>query len=146
MQLLLPQLQQVKDLSQDMVNLAHTYQQQGDTASAQAALQMAISLGGRYASPTPGEPVISQLVGLAVERNALGKMDPSAPYGNDGQTVQNYRDQVVQQFAALEQRSDQVGALMPQISEEDYVIYHDRWLMFGEQNAEQWVISKYGQK
>jgi hypothetical protein len=106
---------------------------------------MAISLGGRYASPTPGEPVISQLVGLAVERNALGKMDPNALYGSDGQTVQNYRDQVVQQFTALEQRSDQVGALLPQISEQDYVIYHDRWLMFGEQNAEQWVISKYAQ-
>jgi RNA polymerase sigma factor (sigma-70 family) len=145
MQLLLPQLQQVKDLTQDMVNLAKTYQQQGDTASAQAVLQMAIGLGGRYASPTPGEPVISQLVGLAVERNALGKMDPNAPYGSDGQTVQNYRDQVVQEFTSLQQRSDQVGALLPQISEQDYVIYHDRWLMFGEQNAGQWLINKYAQ-
>jgi RNA polymerase sigma factor (sigma-70 family) len=145
MQLLLPQLQQVKDLSHDMIDLAKTYQQQGDTASAQAVLQMAISLGGRYADPTPGEPVISQLVGLAVERNALGKMDPNAQYGGNGQTVQDYLNQNKQQFTDLEQRSDQVGALMPQISEQDYVIYHDRWLMFGEQNAEQWLISKYAQ-
>lgn len=145
MQLLLPQLQQVKDLGHDMVNLAQTYQQQGDTASAQAALQMAVNLGAQYNGATPGEPVISQLVGIALERIALGNMDPNAPYGSDGQTVQNYRDQLNQQFTALEQRSAQVEALMPQISEQDYVIYHDRWLMFGEQNAEQWIISKYAQ-
>lgn len=145
LQLLLPQLQQVKDLGHDMVDLAQTYQQQGDTASAQAALQMAADLGARYNGATPGEPVISQLVGIALERIALGNMDPNAPYGTDGQTVQNYRDQLNQQFTALEQRSAQVEALLPQMSEQDYITYHDRWLMFGEQNAEQWIISKYAQ-
>ena len=25
------------------------------------------------------------------------------------------------------------------------LVYRDRWLMFGEQNAENWVIAKYGQ-
>lgn len=146
LQLLLPQLQEVKDLGHDMVNLAQSYQQEGDTASAQAALQMAVDLGARYNGATPGEPVISQLCGIALERIALGKMDPNAAYGSDGQTVQNYRDQLNQQFTALEQRSAQVEALLPQMSEEDYITYHDRWLMFGEQNAEQWVVAKYAQK
>ena len=26
----------------------------------------------------------------------------------------------------------------------DLIIYKNRWLMFGEENAQQWVISKYG--
>jgi hypothetical protein len=37
------------------------------------------------------------------------------------------------------------GQLIPMMSEQDWTIYHDRWLMFGEQNAENWVIGKYGQ-
>ena len=146
LQLLLPQLQQVKDLGLDMVNLAKTYQQQGDTVSAQAALQMAVNLGDRYSNPAPGEPVISQLVGIALERIALGNMDPAAQYGSSGQTVQDYRNQLQQQQTQLYQWSDQVESLLPQMSEQDWIIYRDRWLTFGEQNAEQWVISKFAQK
>ena len=40
-QLLLPQLQQVKDLGLSLVDLAKSYRQAGDETSAQAALQIA---------------------------------------------------------------------------------------------------------
>jgi RNA polymerase sigma factor (sigma-70 family) len=142
-QLLLPQLKQTKDLGLDMIDLAKSYQQSGDTASAQAAFQMAINLGGRYSTPAPGEPVISQLVGMAIQIIALKGMDPNAPYGNSGQTVQDQINQVLQQKQELTQRSSQVEALLPQVSEQDWIVYRDRWLMFGEQNAENWVIDKY---
>ena len=55
MQLLLPQLAQFKQLGLDTVDLANAYRQAGDTASVQTALQMAASLGQRYANPSPGE-------------------------------------------------------------------------------------------
>jgi RNA polymerase sigma factor (sigma-70 family) len=145
-QLLLPQLKQTKDLGLSMIDLAKSYQQAGDSGSAQAALQMAIDLGARYSTPSPGEPVISQLVGQAVQIIALKTMDPNAPYGNSGQTVQDQLNQVLQQKKELQQRSTQVEALEPAISEQDWITYRDRWLMFGEQNAENWIISKYGQK
>jgi len=144
-QLLLPQLQQTKDLGLDMINLAKSYQQAGDSDSAQAALQMAISLGTRYSTPSPGEPVISQLVGQAVQIIALKTMDPNAAYGSSGQTVQDQLNQLLQQKEQLQQRASQVEALSPAISEQDWINYRDRWLTFGEQNAENWVISKYGQ-
>lgn len=146
MQLLLPQLQQVKDLGLDMVQLSQSYQQAGDRASAQAALQMALSLAQRYANPTPGESAISELVGLHLEGVALKNMDPQSAYGTDGQTVQDVLNQVSQQRAALEDRSQKVQALVPTISEDDWINYRDRWLMFGEENAEQWLIDKYAQK
>ncbi len=146
LQLLLPQLQQVKDLGHDLVDLANSYQQQGDPASAQSAIQMAINLGQRYGETSPGEPAISQLVGLALETIALKNMDPNTQYGNNGQTVQDYLNQIQQQKTALQDRSTQVESIAPTLTEQDWIIYRDRWLMFGEQNAEQWVISKYGQK
>lgn len=142
-QLLLPQLQQVKDLGLDLVNLANTYQQQGDSSSAQAALQMAINLANHYASPTPGEAAISQLVGLTLEGIALKDMDPAAQYGSDGQTVQDYLNQLKQQRTALQQQASQIESVLPQLSDQDWIIYHERWMMFGEQNAAQWIINKY---
>jgi hypothetical protein len=45
--LLLPQLAEYKGVSQNLVELANAYRQSGDEASAQAALQMATSLGQR---------------------------------------------------------------------------------------------------
>jgi RNA polymerase sigma factor (sigma-70 family) len=144
-QLLLPQLQQTKDLGIALVNLAKSYQQNGDTDSAQAAFQMAINLGGRYSNPSPGEPAISQLVGIALQQRTLKAMDPNAAFGNNGQTVQDQLNNLQQQRSQLEQHSSQMETLMPQLTEQDWIVYRDRWMTFGEQNAENWVISKYGQ-
>jgi hypothetical protein len=45
----------------------------------------------------------------------------------------------------LKQQSHEVGTLVPTMSDQDWIIYNDRWQTFGEQNAYQWVINKYGQ-
>ncbi len=145
MQLLLPQLIQMKQLGLDMVDLANSYRQTGDESSAQAALQMAANLGQRYGITSAGEPEVSQLVGLALERIALGKMDPNSAYGSTGQTVQERMDQIAQQNLALKQLNQQLEPLLPNLSDQDWINYKDRWRAFGEQAAMQWVIGKYGQ-
>ena len=127
-----------------MVELAKSYQQTGDSDSAQAAMQMAIDLGQRYGTASPGEPVLSQMVGLSIEIRALNAMDPNAAYGSSGQTVQDKLSQIKQQHDNLRQQSEQVNALLPAMSEQDWTIYNDRWLTLGEQNAYQWVINRYG--
>jgi RNA polymerase sigma factor (sigma-70 family) len=143
-QLLLPQLQQVKDLGLDLVDLSKSYQQAGDSDSAQTTLQMAASLGQRYAAMAPAEAEISQLVGMAVERMALGAMDPGSPYGDNGQTVQDQINQVNQARATLQELSQQVEPLLNSISDQDYLIYKERWIAFGEEAAARWLIGKYG--
>src|SRR5207253_548147 len=87
-QLLLPDLAELRQLSKQMVALANTYRQSGDTASADAALQMNIALGQRFGG-YPGEPCINQLVGIAIERDALTTLDPNGAFGSTGQTVQD---------------------------------------------------------
>jgi RNA polymerase sigma factor (sigma-70 family) len=145
-QLMLPQLAQMKQLGLDAVDLANAYSQAGDSSSAQAVLQMAANLGQGYATPSPGESEISQLVGIFIERKALQAMNPNSPYGNSGQTVQDQLNELAQQRASVKELDQQVSNLLPEMSDQDWIIYQNRWLMFGEANAQSWVVNKYGQK
>ena len=145
-QLLLPQLQQVKDLGLDLVGLSKSYQEAGDSDSAQTTLQMAADLGQRYSTSAPGETEISQLVGMALERAALGAMDPGSPYGDNGLTVQDQINQLTQERATINELNQQAAPLMDSLSDQDYITYKDRWMAFGEEAALQWVIGKYGQQ
>jgi len=128
----------------DLIDLSQSYRQAGDAASAQTALEMANSLGQRYATAAPGEAEISQLVGIALEKLSLGAMDPNAPYGDNGQTVQDQLNQVNQQRAALNALNQQADPLIQSLSDQEYTAYKDRWMAFGEEAALRWVIGKYG--
>jgi RNA polymerase sigma factor (sigma-70 family) len=142
--LLLPQLAQMKDLIGSIVDLANSYRQAGDETSAQAALQIGANLGQRYSASAPGEAEISQLVGVAIERIALSKMDPNSPYGSNGETVQERLNHLSQQRDVLMQLNDQLNPLLPKLSDQDWISYKDRWRAFGEEAAVRWVIGKYG--
>jgi len=142
-QLLLPQLALLKGLGMDLNELASTDLQNGDAAAAQDSLQMAATLGQRYSNGAAGEAEISQLVGIALERSALGAMDPNSQYTDD-QTVGQRLDQLNQQRATLNNLNQQLEPLLAGMSDQDWIVYKDRWRMFGEESAMRWVISKYG--
>ena len=142
----LPQLMQVKQLGGDLVALANAYSQSGDQASAQAALQMTLNLGQRYGEGPANLPLISQLVGVAVQRMALNAMDPSSPYDASGQTVQQRLSQIVQQRAAVTELVQRAEPLMPTMSDQELLNYVNRRMLFGEVAAMQWAVGKYGQK
>ncbi len=144
-QLLLPQLFDIKDLGLNLLSLAQTYQQSGDTSSAQQAFQMAAALGQRYSTAQPGEPEVSQLVGMWIEHQALGGMDPNTAVGDNGQTAQNQLDQLNQARATLKDLNDQAQPYFDTMSDTDYMTYKDRWMAFGEEAALRWVINKFGQ-
>ena len=135
----------MKELSQNLTELAKSYRQAGDESSAQAVLQMAANLGQRYSYVSPGEPEISQLVGIAIERIALKEIDPNSAYGAGG-TVKDRLDQLAQQNTGLWQLAKQTEALMPKMTDQDWISYKDRWRNFGEEAAGRWLINKYGQK
>ncbi len=143
----LPQLAPMKQLGQDLVDLANAYRQSGDPASAQVALQMAMDLGQRYVPASAGDALVSQLVGLVIQRNALGAMDPNSPYGDSGQTVRDQFNRIEQQRAALQELGRQAGSLLEKAnSDRDWINYVDRWMIFGDLNAARWMVNKYGQQ
>jgi RNA polymerase sigma factor (sigma-70 family) len=144
--LMLPQLLEMKHLGQDLVALSNAYSQSGDQTSAQAAFQMAMNLGQRYGDTSTPEMLISQLVGIAIERMALNTMDPNSPYGGTGQTVQDQLNQIIQQKAAIAELMQQAEPLLPTMSDQDVLNYENRRRAFGEVAAAQWLVNKYGQK
>jgi hypothetical protein len=145
MALVLPQLVELKQLNEQMINLATAYRQAGDEASAQAAIQMDAALGQRL--DVPGNTaLITQLVGMSIESIALRQMDPNASYGNSGETVQQRLDEVNQRRTTLTDFAKQLDGIYETISAADWISYHDRWLAFGEDNAVRWLLDKYGRK
>jgi hypothetical protein len=145
MTLLLPQFAELKQLNSDMVELATAYRQAGDESSAQIALQMDAALGQRLDAPG-NTSLLSQLVGMAIESQALKQMDPTAPYGSSGQTVQDRLDEVTQRRTTQTEFGKQLDVIYTTISASDWISYHDRWMSFGEENAMRWLLDKYGHK
>jgi hypothetical protein len=145
-QLMLPQLQQIKSLATGLITAAKSYQDAGDTDSAAAVLQMVDALGARYATAMPAEAEVSQLVGMAVERMALGSMDPTSPYGDNGQTVQDAINQLTQDRAMYDQLNQAAEPILENLSDQDYLTYKDRWMAFGEESALRWLIATHGQQ
>ena len=144
MLLLLPHLGEMKQLTQDTITLANSYRQAGDGASAEAALQMALNLGKRL-DGSPGQSLINQMVGAAIQGIALRAMDPASPYGDGGQTVQDRLNQLADQRTAITHLTSQFDAVQQQVSDQDWISYKDRWRTFGEEAALRWVVSKYSQ-
>jgi hypothetical protein len=105
-----------------------------------------VNLGRNVDDNESGAPfLINTLVGMNIERNALSAMDPSAPYGSDGQTVQDQLNQLAQQKTALKNLNDQFNTTaVPAMSQQDWISYQQRQNIFGEAAADQWAIAKYG--
>ena len=138
----LPQLAQLKGLAQNTVALAASYRQAGDESSAQAALQMAIGLGQQLDAPSgTGMPLVTRLVGIAIERMALGSMDSASAYG-DG-TVQQQLDQLVQRRNSIQGMVKQSTLFREQMTADDWLNYNERTRSFGEENALAWMLNKY---
>jgi hypothetical protein len=140
----LPHLSQLKQLTQQVVDLAASYRQAGDEASAQAALQIGSSLGQRLA--TGQSTLIQDLVGIAVEKMALSSMDPASPYGSGGQTVKDRLDQLQQQRQAIKALAGPSEGLLQSIPEQDVASYFERLKVFGEYSTMQWLVAKYGKQ
>ena len=145
-EIMLPQVSQLEHLGNNIVDLAKAYNQAGDAASAQAALQIAMALGQQYANPSPGKTEISQLVGLAIQEKALQSMAPNSTYGDSEQTVQDLLNGITQQRAAIKGLSRQATDLFSAMLDQDWIIYKERFTAFGGLAADQWVINKYGQQ
>jgi hypothetical protein len=140
----LPHLAELKKLEQNLVDLANTYRQAGDEASAQAALQLGAGLSDRLRY-SGNQFLIQDLVGVAAERILLDGMDPSAAYGADGQTVKDRLDQITHEREELKAQGKQIEAILPMMSEQDLVAYFDRIKLLGEASASRWAVGKYGQ-
>jgi hypothetical protein len=143
---LMPNRGDLKQLAYNMVELAKSYQRAGDEDSAQCVLQMAAQLGQRGQTGGPGQITTDKFLGFAMENLALNAMNPSSPYGDNGQTVRDRLNQIAQQKAALQQMVLRADSFRGMLSDQDWIGLSDRLKIFGEEAALRWVLSKYGNK
>jgi len=141
-----PQLKALKDLCARMVELANSYRQAGDETSAQAALQMAVSLGENFdgSKGAANRPPTTRATAFAIEYRALQSMDPAAPFGSGGGTVKDQLDRIAQQKAGITELCNQLDALYPKATPQDMINFLDRARLFGDESAMQWLTQKYG--
>jgi hypothetical protein len=138
----LPQLIEMKTLAQNAVDTAASYRQAGDQNSSQAMLQVAIGLGQQLdASSGTCVPLVTRLVGIAIERMAFGSIDPSSGYG-DG-TIQQQVDQLIQRRNSIQDLVKQSEPFQQQMTPDDWLSYNERTVNFGEEKAIGWLLTKY---
>jgi tetratricopeptide (TPR) repeat protein len=143
--LLLPHLVELKQMGQNLTDAANAYRQSGDTASAQSLLQMGTRFGQEM-TESPTQPLITTLVGVAIQRIMLNAMDPNAPYDSAGQTVQNRIDDLIQQRRAIQALAQQSDGLFQNMSDQDLASYFDRRKSLGELDTLHWALNKYGRR
>jgi RNA polymerase sigma factor (sigma-70 family) len=144
--LLMPHLAQVGELGRNLVEFATTYQVSGEEATQQTILQQVVNLGRRYQDPSLRESLLSLLVGINLERNALTAMDPNRPSGLENLTVQDRIDQLAQRRSAIKELNRQAQPLWQSMSDETWTEYLQRSQAEGEENALHWLVTQPASK
>lgn len=138
----LPQLAQLKNLSQNIGDLANRYRESGDVASAQATIQMGLNLTQRISEGSGPSWIIQDLVGIASEIKLLESADPASPYDGLGRTVQDRINELSQNREEIKRLGRQSESVMQNLSEPDLIRFLDRWTLSGELDALRWAANR----
>ncbi|MGA2866552.1 MAG: hypothetical protein ABSF95_18920 [Verrucomicrobiota bacterium] len=153
----LPQLARLKRLGQNMVELATLYRQAGDEASAQAALQMGLNLAQRVGEPSGNHYLINELVGVNIESQILGSMDPGSQFDDGKGTVKDRLDELARRREEIKrladpstwmggERRDVLVTLWEKMPPQDLISFYDRVKVSGEREALRWALNKLGKQ
>ena len=140
----LPHLAELRGLGQSLAELAQTYRESGDEASAMAALQLGVALGRQLVEPGGHSPIIGEFVGMAIEKQLLETLDPASIYDASGRTVRDRLDELVQEREARKALWKQAEPRLRTLSDADRAGYYERLRVSGELDAWRWVVSLPG--
>jgi hypothetical protein len=138
----LPHLAELQGLGQSLGELAKSYRQAGDDASARAAVQLGVTLGHQIAEPSAQNPVIAEFVGLALERQILEALEPSSPYDDAGLSVKDRLEALTRERESLKALLHQGESLLRNAAPPDLANYYDRMRTAGESEALRWLVSR----
>ncbi|RYD72915.1 MAG: hypothetical protein EOP84_22375 [Verrucomicrobiaceae bacterium] len=141
-QLPLPLLNEMRFLSSQMDELSQSYLQEGDTASAEATVRIALNLGEQYRA-SGNALLVHQQLGWDIGQNALRTLDPGSQFGDSGRSVQDLLDSMNMQRREVSSLLKESVPLQDLMEPEDWVVYTDRMKMLGEPNAMRWLLAKY---
>lgn len=140
--LLLPHLQELKNLGQSGTELAKLYQQSGDYDSALALRQATLALGQSFEADSTGGALLKSLVGINIQNMVLRSMDPASIYDDSGRTVKDELAALQERRNALKELGKQVDSVYLTLTEREIISYFDRMKTFGELAATQWLVNR----
>jgi hypothetical protein len=136
----IPQASRLRALSRQLLALQTQYARAGDAESAQVVAEMGVRLGTQMQMQM-GNVLVEELVGMAIERGSLERLDPNAILEATGQTVG-------ERLQELEQRKNTIKTLgaidLTKFDERDIGNFIERAKLYGEFSALQWLQNKYG--
>jgi hypothetical protein len=143
---LLPHLAELKAAGMGLLDLAGSYKQSGDSASAQSAVQMCLDLGQRL-DDGDSLTLIQLLVGLAIQRKAYDAMAASALDPAAAQAIQASIDSLTKRREDIKNSVSSLNleSWLQTAPAEDVKSYLDRERLFGEQRALQWLANRQQQ-
>lgn len=138
----LPHMQSLRELGTQMTELQKQYAQAGDAASAQAVGQLGLNLAWQMEGQS-GRTLISELVGMAVEKKFLASQAPDSPFGSDGRTVRDRLAELDAHRQSIRELTP-LTEMLPRLPEREAHIYFDRVKLHGELEALRWLKNKHG--
>ena len=132
----------LRALSRSLLDLQQQYTKAGEAESAQVVAEMGIQLGSQLQLQT-GNLLIGDLVGMAIERPFLERLDPGAVLASSGQTL-------AARLQELDQRKKTIRELVPcadilsTLDEREVNNFIARAKLYGELEALQWLQDKHG--
>jgi RNA polymerase sigma factor (sigma-70 family) len=134
-------LPSLRNLANQMMQTQQQDLTRGDAASANSMASMGMVLGNTLRAGGP----IDQLVGIAIEKNILGKLDPAVNYDFLGRPVNEVLAELDRQKQATRDALNAREKVLPTLNETELASYFERKKLYGEVNAVQWLQSKHSQ-
>ena len=153
----LPQLARLRELGQDIGELAKLYRQAGDEPSADAAVQIGLSLAQRVGEPLGSHFLLHDLIGVNIESQILESMDANRPYDDAGHTIKERLDELAQRREEIKrlgdpsvwmggERRDVLVTLWEEMPPQDLINFCDRIKVSGEREALRWALNRLGKE
>jgi hypothetical protein len=139
--LLMPHLAPLRDVAAELARQANHYRQSGDTISANRMLSAAIRIGTQL-DRTNSLTILENLIGIAIQQNALKEMDPTAPFEKSGHTVQAEADRLTKRRADLRATAGDFNKLFQQMSDKEIGDYFSQQKRLGEEMANRRALGR----
>lgn len=144
-QLPLPLLNEMRFLSKQIGEMSLSYTNEGDTASAEAIVKIAMNLGEQYWA-SGKSLLVHQQLGWDIAQDALRTLDPNSKFGSSDKTVQGLLDSMNLQRREISTLVRESVPLQKFMEPGDWIVYIDRMKLLGEPNAIRWLLAKYDDK
>lgn len=138
----MPQAAQLRALSRRLLELEGRYAAVGDSQSARAIAEIGVQLGTRVQEQL-GHVLLNDLVGMAIERGFLQRLDPNDVLVAGNQTVAERLVELDRQKKTISETASNTQDVLLRADDRELMNYVERAKLYGELNALQWLQERH---